>query len=491
MCNKSLNENHIIPNFARKVNQKHTIMTRFTRRNFLKSSLVLGTACSILPSNATPLYIPSKVMKGETAPSNRIHIGLIGAGRIAKDHDLPGVLNLPDTRVVAVCDLDAKRLENARSTVEKYYMEKENEKEVNVRTYEHYEELLAQEDIDAVVICTPDHWHAKIAIEAARAGKDIYLEKPTSLTIEEGRLLSNAVNASGVIFQLGTQQRSMPQFRFACELVRNGRIGKLEEVEIRLPGDPAGGNATEMPIPEGFNYEKWLGTTPYVPYTVDRVHPHEGYGRPGWLRCQQFGAGMITGWGNHHFDIAHWAMGTEYTGPVEIKGEAAFAHEGLWDVHGDYHTEMKYANGVIVRGVTESPEKPNGVWFKGSEGWLYVCRGSYKASANEPDTNASSPLQASDTKILKEKLKETDIHLIESDNHHRNWIDAVKSRIPAISPAEVGHRSCSACLLQHIAMLLKRPLRWDPVMERFLNDDEANAMLSRPMRFPYQIAKSW
>ena len=212
-----------------------------------------------------------------------------------------------------------------------------------VTGYANYHDLLANKDIDAVVVSTPDHWHALIGVDAVRAGKDVYLQKPASLTIAEGRALSNAVQASGRILQIGSQQRSTVQFRYAAELVRNGRIGDLQRVEVGLPGDPAGGDKTPMPAPDWFNYEMWLGETPYVYYTVDRVHPQTGYDRPGWLRCRQFGAGMITGWGAHHVDSAHWGMNTEYTGPIEVWGHAEFPDHGLWDVHGPFKTEASYA----------------------------------------------------------------------------------------------------------------------------------------------------
>lgn len=464
-------------------------MSSISRRTFIKSSLAAGAGLAAVPTIAAPLFVPSSVLKGENAPSNRINIGVIGTGRIARDHDMPGVMKYEFAHIIAVCDLDAHRAADAVKLVKDYRREHFGKADDNIKTYENYEELLANPEIDAVIICTPDHWHAKIAIDAVRAGKDVYCEKPTSLTIAEGRLMSNAVNSTGRIFQLGTQQRSWEQFRIACELVRNGRIGNLREVEIRLPGDPAGGNPTPMPVPDGFNYEKWLGSTPYVPYTEDRVHPASGYGRPGWLRCEQFGAGMITGWGNHHFDIAQWAMGTEYSGPIEISGSAEFPTEGLWDVHGDYHTEMLYANGVKVIGTTESEAKPNGIMFRGDEGWIFVCRGDYKATANDPGLSSGSPLVVSDAMILK-NLKDSDIHLTVSECHHLNWLNAIRTRQQPISPAEVGHRSCSVCLLQHIAMKLGRKLYWDPVLERFKNDDEANAMLSRPERYPYQIERS-
>ena len=452
-----------------------------TRRDFLKKTLVSSVGMFV-----APMIVPSTVF-GKNAPSNRINIGAIGVGRISRTHDMPGVWKYDDVRIIAAADVDSKRVADAKKLVEDYYSKKLGKSYTCVSTYENYLELLANKDVDAVLISTPDHWHAKIAIDAVRAGKDVYLQKPTSLTIEEGRKMSNAVNASGRILQIGSQQRSMAQFRYACELVRNGRIGQLKEIEVRLPGDPAGGNPVEMPIPKSLNYDMWLGQTPYVPYTVDRVHPQEGYDRPGWLRCEQFGAGMITGWGAHHFDIAHWAMDREYSGPIEISGYAEFPTSGLWDVHGDYHTELLYDNGVIVRGVTESKEKPNGVLFTGTDGWIFVCRGAYRASESDPTPVGSKALQASDPKILTSVIGEDEVHLYKSSDHHGNWLESVRTRKQNITPAEVAHRSCSVCLLQHIAMKLKRKLYWDPVLEQFKNDDEANAMLSRPQRPPYNF----
>ena len=314
-----------------------------TRRDFLKRSITAGLGMFIAPT-----IVPASVF-GPHAPSNRINIGAIGTGRISRDHDMPGVWKYDDVRIIAAADVDANRVADAKKLVEGYYSKKLGKPYSGVTTYENYLDLLANKDIDAVLISTPDHWHAKMAIDAVRAGKDVYLQKPTSLTIEEGRKMSDAVNATGRILQIGSQQRSMEQFRIACELVRNGRIGQLKDIEIRLPGDPPGGNPEEMAIPANLNYDMWLGQTPYVPYTIDRVHPQRGYDRPGWLRCEQFGAGMITGWGAHHFDIAHWAMDKEYSGPVEISGHAEFPTSGLWNVHGDYATEMLYDNGDVVR----------------------------------------------------------------------------------------------------------------------------------------------
>lgn len=460
----------------------YTLITMETRRSFLKKSLSASAGLLIAPT-----IVPSSVF-GKNAPSNRINIGAIGNGRISRDHDMPGVLKYDDVRIVAAADVDSNRAADAKVFVEGYYKKKFGKSYSCVKTYENYQDLLADRDIDAVLISTPDHWHAKQAIDAVRAGKDVYLQKPTSLTIEEGRAMSNAVNATGRILQIGSQQRSMEQFRIACELVRNGRIGQLQWIDIRLPGDPPGGVIEEVPIPKNLNYDMWLGSTPYVPYMIDRVHPQEGYSRPGWLRCEQFGAGMITGWGAHHFDIAHWAMDKEYSGPIEIEGHAQFATGGLWDVHGEFSTKMLYDNGVIVTGTTESPEKPNGVLFTGSEGWIFVCRGDYSASASDPTTNKQSQaLMASDPRILKSVIGKNEVHLYRSSDHHGNWLESVRTRKPNITPAEVAHRSCSACLLQHIAMKLNRKLYWDPILERFKNDDEANAMLSRPKRAPYGI----
>jgi predicted dehydrogenase len=338
--------------------------------------------------------------------------------------------------------------------------------------------------VDAVVISTPDHWHTLIAMDAVAAGKDVYLQKPASLTIGEGRALSNAVHRSGRIFQVGSQQRSSPQFRYAAELVRNGRIGQLQTVEVGLPGDPSGDPEPAMPVPKNLDYDMWLGSTPVVPYTEKRVHPQVGYGRPGWLRCEQFGAGMITGWGAHHIDSAHWGMDTEFTGPVEVWGSAEFPTSGLWDVHGPFRTEALYANGVrmIVSG-----DFPNGIKFVGSEGWIFVSRGNEAVTASDPAARLkdSRALAASDPKIITSVIGPDEIHLYESTSQHGNWLDCVRSRRQPIAPVEVAHRSCSACLLHHAAMKLKRKLFWNPAIERFRNDDEANAMLSRPQRPPY------
>ena len=454
-----------------------------SRRDFLAAAGKSMVATSVVAG--FPSIVPSSVF-GAAAPSNRINIGAIGNGRISRVHDLPGIWKYDTARIMAACDLDSHRVEDARTLVNEYYAKKTGKPYSGVTTYGDYRELLASKDVDAVVISTPDHWHAIIAIHAVQAGKDVYLQKPASLTIAEGRALSDAVHRSGRIFQIGSQQRSSPQFRYAAELVRNGRIGQLHTVQIGLPGDPAGEVEPTMPVPKHLNYDMWLGSTPVVPYTEKRVHPQTGYDRPGWLRCEQFGAGMITGWGAHHIDSAHWGMDTEYTGPIEIRGSAEFPTSGLWDVHGPFRTEALYASGVRM---ILSGDFPNGIRFEGTHGWIFVSRGDETVTASDPvaKLNDSKALDASDPKIIKSTIEPDEIHLYESQDHHGNWLECIRSRRQTIAPVEVAHRACSACLLHHLAMKLKRTLSWDPSRERFKNDDEANGLLSRPMRPPYTV----
>ena len=456
---------------------------RQSRRAFL--TVAGKTAAAAAASTAFPAIVPATVF-GASAPSNRINVGAIGVGRISRGHDMPNILRHDGARIVAVCDLDANRVQDGRKLVNDFYAKQTNRPYDGVTGYGRYQELLANKDIDAVVISTPDHWHALIAIAAVQAGKDVYLQKPASLTIAEGRAVSNAVHASGRIFQIGSQQRSTIQFRYAAELVRNGRIGTLHTVEVGLPGDPGGDVEPEMPVPKNLDYEMWLGSTPVVPYTEKRVHPQAGYGRPGWLRCEQFGAGMITGWGAHHIDSAHWGMDTEFTGPVEIWGSATFPAKGLWDVHGDFKTYGRYANGVTM---VVSGEFPNGIKFIGSDGWIFVSRGNETVTSSDPVARLqdSSALAASNPAIIKSVIGRDEIHLYESRQHHLNWLESIRSRQAPIAPVEIAHRSCSACLLHHIAMKTNRRLFWDPIRERFKNDDAANAMLSRPMRAPYAL----
>lgn len=448
------------------------------RRMFIKKA---ATAVGTL---VFPTIVPSSVF-GKNAPSNKIHIGQIGCGRIARDHDIAETIKYDKAQFVAVCDVDSKRLADGKKYVDEYYAKKSGKSNFsNVRMYENYIDMLSDKNIDAVIISTPDHQHAEPAVRAALAKKDIYLQKPTSLTVEEGRLLSDVVRRQNVILQVGTQQRSSPQFRIAAELVRNGRIGKIHTVKIGLPGDPSGPEAAEMPIPKNLNYDMWLGSTPNVYYTEIRVHPQNNYGRPGWLRCEQFGSGMITGWGQHHFDSAAWGMDTEYTGPVSVEAVAQFPKSGLWDVHGDFMVKAEYENGITMY---TSGGYPNGIRYEGADGWIFVSRGNYVASSSDPVTQANSAkaLDASDSKILTSEIKENEIHLYKSDNQHGNWLDCIKSRKEPISPVEIGHRACTICLISHIAMKIPGKLEWDPKLEKFKNSELANSMLKRPQRAPY------
>jgi len=453
--------------------------TTSSRRTFLKTSL--GAAAAV----GFPTIVPSSVF-GQLSPSNRINVGAIGVGRISRVHDLPAIWKYDQAHIMAVCDLDANRVELGKKLINDYYSQKTGKPYDGVTGYHHYRDLLANKDIDAVVISTPDHQHAIIAVDAVHAKKDVYLQKPASLTISEGRHMSDQVTASKQILQVGSQQRSWKQFYRACELVRNGRIGDIKHVEIGLPGDPAGGNATHMPVPEGFQYDAWLGSTPEIYYTMDRVMPTKDFSRPGWLRMEQFGAGMITGWGAHHVDTAHWGMNTELTGPIEIWGTAEFPTSGLWNVHGKFLTHAIYANGITM---DISGYFPNGIKWYGTKGWIFVTRDEMTTpTATAGETAKIEPLMASDPKILTSVIGPNEIHLYQSDDQHGNWLDCIKSRKAPTAPAEIGHRACSTCLLHHIAMKASRHLHWDPVKERFINDDAANAKLSRPQRVPYVMS---
>ena len=449
------------------------------RRNFI-NNLALGAVGTL----GFPTIVPAHVLGGKDAPSNKINIGQIGCGRIARTHDLPGTWKFDKARIMSVCDLDRHRTEETKQLVEEYYTKKTGQSNyMDVKMYDDYREMLLNKDIDAVMISTPDFWHAQPAMEAALAGKDIYLQKPTSLTIHEGRQLAEVIKKTGRILQVGTQQRSTAQFRIAAELVRNGRIGKLHTVKVGLPGDPSGPAAPAMPIPKGFNYDMWLGSTPNMPYTEIAVHPQKGYDRPGWLRMEQFGAGMITGWGQHHYDSAAWGMDTEYTGPISVEAVAEFPKSGLWNVHGDFMAKAEYANGITMY---TSGGYQNGIRYEGSEGWIFVSRGEYAATPSDPTAKVrSKALDASDPKILESVIGANELHLYHSDDQHGNWLDCIESRKEPISPIEMGHRACTVCLITHIAMKVPGKLQWDPSKEHFVINSEANSWLRRSQRAPY------
>lgn len=437
-----------------------------TRREFLKSSAVAAAGTAL----AWPVIVPASV-RGANAPSNRIAVGCIGVGRMGLG-DMREVMGFKEAQVVAVCDVDSNRVKHAQKLVEeKYSSQGKNGNYKGCATYKDFRELVARKDIDAVLIATPDHWHALPAIAAAKAGKDIFLQKPLTLTIKEGRVLSNTVRRYGHIFQVGSQQRSDSRFRQACELVRNGRIGKLHTVKVGFGTDPGTGQEPTMPVPDWLDYDFWLGPAPWAAYTEKRVHPQNGYGRPGWLRIADYGAGMITGWGAHHNDIAQWGMGTEYTGPVEIEGQGEYPKDGLWDVHGAFRIEYTYASGVKVI-CADTRKNKQGVVFEGTEGWVYVRRGH---------------LDANPKSLLTSTIGPNEFHLYKSNNHKGNFLECIKSRAETAAPVEVGHRSCTVCLLGEIAMRLGRKLKWDPEREQFTNDAEANRMVSRAMRSPWHV----
>jgi hypothetical protein len=449
------------------------------RRKFI-NNLALGAVGTL----GFPTIVPAHVLGGKDAPSNKINIGQIGCGRIARTHDLPGTWKHEKARIMAVCDLDRHRTEETKQLVEEYYTKKTGQANyIDVKMYDDYREMLLNKDIDAVMISTPDFWHAQPAMEAALAGKDIYLQKPTSLTLHEGRQLANVIKKTGRILQVGTQQRSTSQFRIAAELVRNGRIGKLHTVKIGLPGDPSGPPAPAMPVPKGFNFDMWLGSTPEMAYTEIAVHPQKGYDRPGWLRMEQFGAGMITGWGQHHFDSAAWGMDTEYTGPISVEAVAEFPKSGLWNVHGDFMSKAEYANGITMY---TSGGYQNGIRYEGTEGWIFVSRGDYAVTSSDPTSKVrAKALDASDPKLLQSVIGENELHLYNSPDQHGNWLECIETRKEPISPIEIGHRACTVCLITHVAMKIPRKLQWDPKKEQFVNDAEANTWLRRAQRAPY------
>jgi myo-inositol 2-dehydrogenase/D-chiro-inositol 1-dehydrogenase len=443
-----------------------------TRRDFARAAL-LGAGAITFPQ------ILPKRMFGANAPGNRIRVGQIGCGRIARGHDMPSVLHSGLADYVAVCDLDAHRAADGRTLVGDFYREK-NLPPPSVTVHRDYREMLARADIDAIVISTPDHWHAEPALAAIHAGKDVYLQKPMTMTHAEGVLLRDAITKSSRIFQLGSQQRSVTQFRRACEFVRSGRVGRLQRVEIGLPIDPTAPDDPPQPVPANLDYERWLGPTADAPYTEQRVHPQKGYDRPGWLRNDAYCLGMITGWGAHHYDILHWALDVEHGGPIRIEGRADFPANRIWNVHGAYHVELTYPRDVRV---AVSDKFPNGLKFIGDAGWIFVSRGSVATNDPKVARGRLRPLDASDERLLDPNG--VAVQLPESKEHHENWLECVRSRRVPLVPAPIAHRSNTACIVSWIAMKLGRPLTWDARAERFVNDPAANALLARTERAPY------
>ncbi len=414
----------------------------------------------------------------KAAPSDRVTLGVIGTGNQGIG-DLRGFLRDERVQVVAVCDVNRESpgyweggiggREPARQFVEwNYGRERKSGTWRGCAAYEDFRQLLARPDIDAVLIALPDHWHSIPVIAAAKAGKDIYGEKPLALTIGEGRAMVNAVKKYNRVFQCGSQQKSDVRFRKACEIVRNGRIGKLQRVIVGLPGGTPDFGRTQHrqepePVPEGFNYDMWLGPAPEAPYAPGRCHVNFR-----WIL--DYSGGQLTDWGGHHPDIAHWGMGEELGGPIAIRnGQATWAKEKLWNTATDFYFEAVYASGVVM---VVSSRVRGGVTFEGSDGWVWVNRGAIEAS---PST------------LLDYEPAANEIRLPQSPGHFRNFIDCVKSRREPVAPIEQAHRSITVAHLGNISLRLGRDLKWDPATEKCLNDDAANAMLLRPMRKPWSL----
>ena len=456
-----------------------------SRRGFIRTSVA---------GSAGLMFLPRTWLLGAQAPpSRRITVAQIGCGRMGME-DLRGTIKHDLARVVAVCDLDATRLELARAEVERFYRDK-GESRVDVKAYRDYHEVLARGDIDAVIVTPPDHWHALIAVEAALAGKDLYVQKPITYDIAEAIALRTAVRAKGRILQTGSQQRSAKPwntFRIATEAVRNGRIGQVKVVRIGIGQDqPKGLPPRPQPVPKTFDFQTWLGPAPEQPYMEERVHPQQGYGRPGWITTEDFGLGMITNWGAHHMDMAHWGMGLEQGGPTTIEARADFMSGDVWTVHHTYHIEMLYPNGVQV--ILDNGFQ-NGLRFEGTSGWVFCARGSAQVTSSDPGAAAQkegrASLDSSDPRILSAPYRAQDVRWPPSDDHYLNWLQAITTRQDPIAPVDQAVRSLEACAAAWIGMKLKRKLTWDPTREQFAGDAEANALCARaPRSSAYDIRR--
>ncbi len=436
---------------------------KVSRRRFIRDGAALTAVA------AAPYVIPSGVLAAEGRPgaNDRIGIGMIGTGRQARAYNTPQFLKMPDVRIVAVCDVDSWRLGNAQRQVEKWYAKnKPSGAYRGCRTYADFHDILAREDIDAVMISTPDHWHVPMALAAFEAGKDVSLEKPVTRTIAEGRKLSDMAAKRNRVFRVDSELRSYRHIVRAAELIRNGRIGKVHAVTVGVPGSDVGCSPQpEMPVPKELDYERWQGPAPRAPYTEYRVHKPNAYERPGWMRHLFYCDGMITNWTTHWNDGAMWCADLERTGPVEIEATGSYPPpESFWNVLLEFEVKMRFANGVRWIYRTERP------YFKieGSEGWVYA---DYKKLQAEPASLLDSVIGPNETRFQ-----------VKSDK--QDFIDCVKTREETLEPAEVGHRVTSLGHLGHIAIQLGRKLKWDPRQERFLDNDAANAMIDQPVHSP-------
>jgi len=415
---------------------------RISRRRFLKSAAALAAAPYALSGRAL----------GRLAPSERITLGVIGLGNMGVIH-LPGLLGNRELQVVAVCDVDRRKREAAKRAVEEHYGADRPAGWRGCDAYNEYERVLERPDIDAVLTAVPDHWHAIIAVAACRAGKDIYSEKPLSLTIREADAMLAAARRYGRVFQTGSQQRSDANFRFACELVRSGRIGKIQTVHVGVGGPSQEKYLPEEPIPEGFDWDRWQGPTPLYPYNGERCSGSFG---GGWRFIRNYSGGMMTDWGAHHFDIAQWGLGMDGSGPVEIIPPNRAESKTL---------TYRYANGV-----TMYHGGANGVLFTGTDGKVEVNRG-YLRTWPEG--------------LAREPLAPHEVHLYESRGHVQDWIDCIRTRRRPIADVAIGASSVTVCHLGNIAWWLGRTLRWDPNKRELLGDAAAGRWLDRPKRAPY------
>jgi predicted dehydrogenase len=449
------------------------------RRKLLKATAALGAAVTGFST-----IVPGRVLgaQGAVPPSEKIVMGCIGVGSMGGGH-LRSFTGQDDVRMVAACDLRRKFRERAKQIVDEKYGDS------GCAVYHDYRELLVRPDIDAVCIATPDHWHALIAIEAAKNHKDMYMEKPVDVHVAAAKALRQAVNRYGVVFQFGTQQRSDQGFRFGCELVRNGRIGKLHTIVV---GSVQGAQLATQPLqpqpdPAEFDYDMWLGPAPWAPYTFERA-ASRAEGSPGyWMHIHDYGLGCLSGaWGIHHVDIAQWGNNSDDTGPLEIEGTGVLPSDGLCDTPVTWRVEHTYANGVKMIHMDsqhteqEFPQfvtpvldmRGCGILFIGSDGWVIVSRGGIDAGPKS---------------LLQTAFDSSEPRLPVSNNHKRNFLECVRTRRQPISHIESAVRSDTICHLDDIAIRTGRKLHWDPKAEQFLNDAEANRLLTRPLRSPWRL----
>ncbi|MDX1680360.1 MAG: Gfo/Idh/MocA family oxidoreductase [Akkermansiaceae bacterium] len=422
-----------------------------TRRRFLKTSLVVSGAAL-----AGPNIVRAQTLGNgkKDAANSRIGMGFIGMGLISRGH-LGTFSGMKEVQPLAVCDVKADKLGEAAEKLEKRGHK-------GFMKTSKFEEVIANPDIDAVCVTTPDHWHVGIALAAMKAGKDVYVEKPMALTVEESKLMVEAERKYGRIVQVGTQQRSSAHFRIAANLVRNGLIGEVKEIYAQLGsfGPPKGRGRHNPQPPKTLDYDRWLGPTPYYEFNPWRVKGTYG---GGWRCFWDYGSRKFGDWGAHHFDIIQWALGRDDSGPVE------FIPKGF---EGAEHHHYRYADGITVW--RDKQPNPMMIRFIGTEGEVHVKRGGIATKPKE---------------LVRHKFTDEDVQLYESNNHRQNFIDSIKSREPTICPATIGHRSGTICYLSGIAERTVKPIQWDPKAEKVIDNAEATAMLSRERREGYELPK--